>query len=104
VGTLTTAGNLTVSRNTTPDAFFAWTEGRLVFHDTPLSQALSQLDRWYDVRFTLTDRTLAQRPLTASFDTESLSQVLDVLQLTLDLDIRRSGDTVALAPRARGNQ
>ena len=101
LGTLSAAGNLTVGRNPTPDAFFAWTEGRLVFLDTPLSQALSQLDRWYDVRFKLADRALAQRPLTVAFDTESLSEVLDVLHLTLDLDVSRSGDTVTLAPRGK---
>jgi ferric-dicitrate binding protein FerR (iron transport regulator) len=103
VGTLNLTGQLKVGRYDTPDAFFAWTEGRLVFHDTPLADAVRQLDRWYDVRFQVTDRALARRPLTASFGAETLTEVLDLLKLALDVEIRRTGDSVILSPRTTGN-
>jgi ferric-dicitrate binding protein FerR (iron transport regulator) len=96
VGTLDSTGRIDVTRIATPDAFFAWTRGRLVFHDTPMAEALSQLDRWYDIRFRLEDPAAGRRLLTASFDRESLSEVLEVLRLTLDLDVHRTGDTVVL--------
>ena len=66
--------------------WIGWTEGKLVFNNTPLAQVLPQLDRWYDLNITLKDSTIATRRLTATYvDRQPMGEVLDALALSLDL-------------------
>jgi transmembrane sensor len=77
-------------------AWFAWTEGRLVFDDTPLREALPQLGRWFDLEFRLADSPLGDLPLSASLRTEPTPEVLNSLSASLGLRQRREGRTVTL--------
>jgi transmembrane sensor len=78
------------------DASLAWMNGRLAFDETPLSEVLAQLGRWYDAPFRLADPSLASRTLTASFSTESLPDVLSALAPVLDVRFERVADTVVV--------
>jgi transmembrane sensor len=75
-------------------AYFAWTEGRLVFDDVALRDALPQLSRWYDLEFRLADSALGQVPLTATFKNQPTEDVLDLLAASLGMRQVRSGRTV----------
>jgi transmembrane sensor len=78
-------------------ASFAWTRGTLMFDETPLSEALPQLSRWYDLEFQLADSTLGSIPLSGTID-RSLSEArLHMLAASLGLQERRSGSVVRLA-------
>jgi ferric-dicitrate binding protein FerR (iron transport regulator) len=77
-------------------AYFAWTEGRLVFDGTPLRDALPQLSRWFDLEFRLADSTLGDVPLTATLKTQPTPDVLDNLAASLGMRQRRLGRTVTL--------
>lgn len=81
------------------DAFLAWTDGRLLFEDTPLNDAAVELGRWYDVDIRLADEALGERRLTASFADEPVDQVLDLIALSLDLRYDRNGREVILSER-----
>lgn len=83
----------------TVDALLAWTDGRLVFEDTPLREVAAEIGRWYDVDVRLADDGLGERRLTASFGDEPVSQVLDLIALSLDLRYDRDGREIFLAPR-----
>jgi transmembrane sensor len=74
--------------------YFAWTEGRLVFDDVALRDALPQLSRWYDLEFRLADSTLGEVPLTATFKNQPTEDVLDLLAAALGMRQSRSGRTV----------
>ena len=94
---LDSAGTATV-RRVDPAAYVAWTEGALVFNGTPLGEVIPQLARWYDLDIHLADNSLATRRLTATFRDQSVSQVLDLLALSLDLKVERNGRAVTLRP------
>jgi len=94
---LDSTGTAIVSR-VNPGAYLAWTQGALVFDGTPLRDVLPQLARWYDLDFRLADTSLAARRLTATFRDQSVSQVLDLLALSLDLRVERGAQTVTLSP------
>ena len=80
--------------------YLAWTEGRLVFQDTPLREVIAELRRWYDGDLLrLADTSIGGRRLTASFTNESLPIVIDRIALSLDLREERHGQTVVLHPR-----
>jgi ferric-dicitrate binding protein FerR (iron transport regulator) len=84
-------------------AYFAWTEGRLVFDGTPLRDALPQLGRWFDLEFRLADTVLGDVPLTATLKSRPTPDVLDNLAASLGMRQRRQGRTVTLysAPPGR---
>jgi transmembrane sensor len=77
-------------------AWFAWTEGRLVFDGTPLRDALPQLGRWFDLDFRLADGALGDVPLTATLRTQPTTDVLNNLAASLGMKQRRVGRIVTL--------
>jgi transmembrane sensor len=98
-----------LERNGTPVAervdtsvYFAWTEGRLVFDDVPLRDALPQLSRWYDLEFRLADSALGRVPLTATFKNQPTEDVLDLLAASLGMRQVRSGRTVTFYSATSG--
>lgn len=92
-------GELRLEADASIDAMLAWTDGRLVFEDTPLEDVAIELGRWYDVEVRLADATLAGRRLTASFGEEPISQVLDLIALSLDLRYDRDGGVIVFSER-----
>ena len=77
-------------------AYFAWTQGRLVFDRTPLREALPQLGRWFDLEFRLVDSALGDVPLSATLTTQPTPDVLDNLAASLGMKQRRDGRVVTL--------
>lgn len=77
--------------------WMGWTEGKLVFNNTPLVQVIPQLDRWYDLNITLKDSIIASRRLTATYvDRQPMGEVLDALALSLDLEYSLKGHSVVM--------
>lgn len=66
----------------------AWIEGKLIFKDTPLPEVLRNLSHYYNVDFTVQDTTLAQDCITGILDNRPLSQALDYLKLSSNVDFR----------------
>jgi transmembrane sensor len=78
-------------------AYFAWTEGTLVFDRTPLREALPQLCRWYDLQFHLADSSLGSIPISGRLD-QTLSETrLDLLAGSLGLKQVRRGRVVTFS-------
>src|SRR5216110_3291512 len=67
----------------------AWTDGRLVFLDTPLAEVASRLARWYDVEVTLASPGLGALRVTGSFRDEPANAVLDAITRSLGLRLVR---------------
>jgi transmembrane sensor len=80
--------------------YLGWAQGRLVFKDTPLREALPRLGRWFDLDFQLADASLGSRLLTASLGDQPTDEVLDLLALSLGLRQERRGGTVTLYPKS----
>lgn len=71
----------------------AWTTGRLVFHDAPLTRVAGELRRWYGIKLGI-DSALRTRTVNSSFDvTQPIDEVLKVLSMTLGASYERQGDT-----------
>jgi ferric-dicitrate binding protein FerR (iron transport regulator) len=75
-------------------AYFAWTEGTLVFDRTPLREALPRLSRWYDLDFQLADTSLGSIPLSGRLDQTLTETRLDLLAGSLGLRSTRRGSKV----------
>jgi transmembrane sensor len=85
----------TVSR-VSADSYVGWISGRLVFDYTPLREALPEIGRWYGLEMRLADSTLADRRISATFTTESPTQVLAMLATLLGVRFERTGNVVTV--------
>jgi transmembrane sensor len=97
LGRIAADGRLAVERAVNVDRYVAWADGRLVFQDTPLGDAVVELSRWYDLDIRLADGTLGRRPLTAAFKDEPALETLRLIAATLNLKLTRNGREVVLS-------
>ena len=75
---------------------FAWKSRELLFEDTPLMEVADLIGKVYNVSVVIPRAELASCPITVSFSKQDLEAVLNVLEVTLDLEISRSGDVITL--------
>lgn len=100
---VSSTGGIQVSSNVPVERHLSWRSGRLVFQGTPLRSVRRSLERQYGVQTFLMDDALSDRKLTATFTDESLSDVLKVVSLSLDIGYRRSDSTVVFGRPERNN-
>jgi len=96
LGRVSAAGHLAIEHGVPLERYLGWTEGRVVFQDTPLRDAVLQLGRWYDLDVQLADSALGAKRLTATFKDEPFSQVLHLIAASLDLRIAQRGRVVTV--------
>lgn len=60
----------------------AWTEGKIIFDETPVSEVVKILERWHGYDFQVKDPSILNYKITATFNSESLVQVMDLIQMT----------------------
>lgn len=82
-------------------AYIGWTEGRLVFDDTPLSRVARKLERWYNLDVQIRDPSLHSLRLTANLKSESIENVFDVIAASLNIEYEIDRNTVVLRARER---
>lgn len=63
----------------------SWKEGYLVFGDTPMNEVIKKMERWYGVNITVKDQQLLEYNFTANFQSESITQVLELLKITSNI-------------------
>lgn len=82
------------------ETFLSWREGRLTFRETPLSDVVATLERWYDIEGQFQEDAIRDLRLTASLMSQSLPDVLDVISMSLNIDYRIEGKTVIFSAPA----
>jgi transmembrane sensor len=90
IATVTTVAN--------PSAYTSWTQGRLDFRGVSVAEMLPELERWYGVRFALSDSSLSAVRVSASFDFDQTADALDFLKslLSVRMTFDRHGDTTVV--------
>jgi transmembrane sensor len=96
VGRLAIDGTSSLTRGVAVDSLLTWLDGRLVFHDAPLSTVLAELRRWHDADVRLADPALGTLPFTGVLTDASLPSSINLVAATLGLLVRRTGDRVTL--------
>jgi transmembrane sensor len=96
VGRLGIDGTSSLTRGVAVDSLLTWLDGRLVFHDAPLSTVLAELRRWHDADVRLADPALGTLPFTGVLTDASLPSSINLVAATLGLLVRRTGDRVTL--------
>lgn len=67
---------------TDPLKYKAWTDGKLVFRGDNMAEVTRRIERWYNVKLILADKDLEKFSFRATFEDDSLEEVLRLLSLT----------------------
>ena len=78
------------------DDIKAWTEGRIVFDETPLSEVIKVLERWHGVTFAVTDSSVLNKTITGSFNSESIHYIMSIISLCTSVDYEIKDSLVTL--------
>ncbi|SHF42112.1 FecR family protein [Mariniphaga anaerophila] len=68
------------------DKYIAWKNGILMFRDDPMPEVVRRLNRWFNVDIQLQGAELRDWTYTATFEDESLVQILELLKLSAPID------------------
>lgn len=78
------------------DAVTAWRRGELIFRDTPLSEAVAEMNRYGDEHLVVSDARLAALPISGVFATGNPSEFAAAVAQLHGLRVQREGDDVLL--------
>lgn len=79
----------------------AWQKGELVFENEMFDNVIVKLQRWYNVKITLSDDLKNKHRLTMSIDTESLDETLNIIKKTLPVDYTTANGGVIVYSRKK---
>ncbi len=96
VGEVMTGQAPTVSRPGSLAGFVAWRGGRLPVEDLPVDSLATLFSRWYGVILTVGDSALGARRITATFDLDRVEDALEVLRLSLGVEVERRDGAILL--------
>ena len=74
----------------------SWKTRELFFDASTLREVAELLNKVYDTHIVIMNEELASCPITVTFRDQTLDAVLNVLELTLDLQATRAGDEIRL--------
>ena len=80
------------------EKYLIWLDREADFQDVPLQEILFVLERWYDVRFVLRDRSVALDRLTVYIDNRPIDEILELIATLTDQEIRHEESLVFLSP------
>lgn len=76
-----------------------WKDGLLKFDNTPMDEMIMRMERWYGVHITVDDKDIYKAVFTATFSSESIIQVLDLLEFTSGIKYSIDGNNVVLSKK-----
>jgi ferric-dicitrate binding protein FerR (iron transport regulator) len=68
--------------------YMAWRNGKLVFNDEPFAQVIRKINNWFNVKIEIQDKELLDYKYKATFENESLYQILELLKMTAPIQYR----------------
>lgn len=75
---------------------FTFANGVLTLEERPLKTVISELNRWYNADIRLGDIALGDRYIHGQFTAGSITDLIAILKLTLDIRVEHSGRTLTL--------
>lgn len=76
-----------------------WVNGNLIFDNTPMPEIIKKLERWYGVKIHVVDENIMKYRLTATFTTESITRVLELIKFSSMIDYSINGEEVYIRPQ-----
>lgn len=93
---LNTQLNNVVVKKVNPSAVSAWKEDKLVFDNTPLTEVIAKLESRYKVNIEIKSSRAKRELLTMTIEQEDIDEVLDLIKLSSQLQIKMEGNKIIL--------
>jgi ferric-dicitrate binding protein FerR (iron transport regulator) len=97
-GSLSKTGKLSEPGQVNIEQMLSWMKGEMSFDDNRFSEILSQVERWYDIKFSLRDSTIINERLSVIIHKNSLPDILELLITLTNTDYTIDGEVVTLTP------
>lgn len=68
--------------------YTAWTKGKLVMRNEKMSEVVNKLEKWYNVKITITDKEIEEYRYRATFQDETIDEIFRLLKLTSPIDYK----------------
>lgn len=75
--------------------YTSWKDGKLIFSNSRFSSVATRLERWFDKEIELLDEIKDER-FTGTFETESLEQILEIVNVSTPIKYSISGNKVMI--------
>jgi len=95
-GSLSSTGEISEARRIDVEQSLSWMKGEIAFYDTPLSEILSQVERWYDIQFVLRDSTMVSERASVFIHKNSFNEMLELITAITDTDYKVQGNLIIL--------
>ena len=76
---------------TDPYKWYAWKDGLMIFRDDPLEFVFKKIGQTFNVNITVKDSAIAKQLYRATFEDESLDEILNLLKLTAPIQYKKYG-------------
>jgi transmembrane sensor len=95
---LASVSKLTITKSLNDDQnYMAWETKKIVFVNDPLSEIVRTLNKVYHSNIQIKENKISDCRISVSFDHQSLSSVLKVLQATINIDIKQVNSGIELS-------
>lgn len=81
-------GNVNLTDDSDIERFTAWKDGKLIFRNEPLSAVVKKISNLYNVEIEIRGEELKQYRYRATFQEESLGEILKLLKLSSPIDYK----------------
>jgi ferric-dicitrate binding protein FerR (iron transport regulator) len=72
----------------------SWTKNRLAFSDANFRDVANTLERWFDVNILFNDDEVSSYRFTATFEKQTINEILDALRLSRPFEYRQDGNNI----------
>ncbi len=79
--------------------YLAWETHKLFFNNTSMVQVIQDLEKYYDIKITLTNSSISKLNYTSEFNNPSLKEVLKEMELVLNVKTERIGHNIKISPK-----
>ncbi len=79
-----------------PEIQRAWKDGSLIFDNTSMEDVIKRLERWHGTNFIVNDNSIYKRKLSATFTSESIVQIMEIIQMVMPITYSYNNNTVTI--------
>lgn len=79
-----------------PEIKRAWKDGSLVFDNTSMDDVIKRLERWHGTNFIVNNKSIYNRRLSATFTSESIVQIMEIIQMLMPVTYSYDNNTVII--------
>jgi len=93
-----------IRRQVDPSITSAWKDGKIVFDNTPLADALRRIENQFNVEFLVKNRELLNNTYTGTFENQRLEAILNAFRMTSNIRFDMQIEDVANGMGMSGRQ